>query len=100
MRISLEYEDEPAFATVRHSKVGDYRVLLVKVNGKPFSTWANVAPIFLGDRHYMEQIDRSLVAAMERMLKKVFTDACAAIPEGTDLLVDKEKNADISSVDE
>jgi hypothetical protein len=91
MRLRLEFEDVVAFSTISGGPLGDYRALMVKINGKPFSVWRtlDVANWYLlrDDKHYVEEIDKALVAAMERMLEKVFMDACAAIPEGTDLMI-------------
>jgi hypothetical protein len=93
MRFKLEYEDDPVFATVRHQ--GErYRSLLVKINGKPFSTWVHLDFVYdlrCDDPNYMRAVDENLVAAMERMFERVFNDACAAVPEGTDLMIDKHE---------
>jgi hypothetical protein len=97
MRIRLEYDDGPVFSTVKMPIAGDYRALLVRINGKPFSVWRtlDVAARFIGDeKRYMEEVDRLLVAAMERMFEKVFMDACAAIPEGTDLMDETKGSED------
>jgi hypothetical protein len=104
MRIRLEYEDGPVFGTVRSgpmfgtvSEPTEYRALVVKIGGKPFTVWRrlDIAARFLSDdKRYIEQIDRALVAAMERMFEKVFLDACAAVPEGTDLMDEKKGSED------
>ena len=94
MRFRLEWEDDPVFATARNPLMGDYRALTVKINGKPFSVWVALDVMNryrVDDPDYMRMVDEQLIATMERMFAKVFIDACAAIPEGTDLLVDKEK---------
>jgi hypothetical protein len=90
MRIRLEYDDDPVFATVGH-RTEQYRTLMVKINGKPFSAWVTLDIVYAyrrDDPNYIREIDKSLVAAMERMLGKIFTEACAAVPEGTDLMIE------------
>ena len=84
MRIKLELEDF-RFATTRWAG-GDTRWLQVVVGGKPFSVWVTLDrnDVFRG-LHYGEEVDKSLIAQMEYMLAKILTDACAAIPEGTQL---------------
>lgn len=92
LRLELEYDDRPVFSTFRTPMAGDYRALLVRINGKPFTAWRtlDIAYNYLrDDERYVEEIDKALVAALERMLEKVFLDACAAIPEGTDLMCDR-----------
>jgi hypothetical protein len=89
MRLKLEYEDDPVFATVKYRK-SDYRALTLKINGKPFSVWVTLDLVYQfrrDDPDYMREIDRSLVAAMERMLEKIFLDAVGAIPDGSDLMI-------------
>ena len=91
MRIKLEYDDGPVFATVKvpvGRGLSDYRALTVKINGKPFSTWVNYSPFYSVDEHYLRMIDEQLIASMERIFEKIFMDACAAVKEGTDLLVE------------
>lgn len=95
MRIRLEWEDDPVFATMSHPQFGEYRALTVKINGKPFSVWVVLDVVYryrLNDSGYMKMIDDNLIATMERMFTKIFVDACAAIPDGTDLV--KEKPSD------
>lgn len=91
MRIKLEWEDGPVFASVKAPGLGqgDYRALTVKIHGKPFSVWVNYITFFADDPSYMRSVDEQLVASMERMFARIFTDACAAIPEGTDLMLGK-----------
>lgn len=65
MRLKLEYEDDPVFATVKYRK-SDYRALTLKINGKPFSVWVTLDLVYQfrrDDPDYMREIDRSLVAA-------------------------------------
>jgi hypothetical protein len=90
VRIRLEYEDGPVFATLG-GPLGSYRTLLVKINGKPFTAWCvldSTGYMSIDHERYAKEIDKALVASMERMLGKVFLDACAAVPEGTDLMCD------------
>lgn len=88
MRIKLEYEDGPVFSTVQYPS-GRYRAMMIKIDGKPFTTWRTIEAreFYLSgsDQQYLEEIDKTLVASMERMLTKVFLDAVAAVPEGTEL---------------
>lgn len=93
MRLRLEYEDYPAFATMMFQGQR-YRAMTVKVHGKPFSVWVRLDLVFQGmedDPAYMKEIDDNLVAAMERMLTNLFYEVCAAVPEGTDLLINVDK---------
>jgi hypothetical protein len=93
MRLRLEYDDDPVFATVgRNTEI--YRTLMVKINGKPFSVWVTLDIVYelrRDDPNYIREIDRSLVAAMERMFERIFTEACAAIPEGTNLMLGEKE---------
>jgi len=95
MRIRLEYDDGPVFSTVSHPIPGtmeNFRAMTVRINGKPFSVWRTVDPIemdfhrTIGNKDYMEEVDRALIAAMEKMFEKILLDACAAIEPGTELL--------------
>lgn len=92
MRIKLDYEDRLAFSTIGSPGLGQqqHRTLAIRTGGKNFAVWRTVEPIELayhaGDESYMREIDRMLVASMERMLTKLFTDAVAAVPEGAELL--------------
>jgi hypothetical protein len=93
MRIRLEYEDGPVFGTFRGPLEDSYRAVLVKINGKPFTVWRTLNLTYgylMGDKRYIEEVDKALIASMERMLEKILFDACAAIPEGTNLLEKKE----------
>jgi len=93
MRLRLEWEDDLAFATVQSSG-GDYRALTLKINGKPFSVWVTLDVVYQfrrDDPNYIREIDKSLIAAMERMFEKVFFDAVGAIPAGTDLMIGGNK---------
>jgi len=90
MRLKLDLEDCVRFSTLSHPTQGSYRCLQVKVNGKVFSVWQTMdeyrALYLRDDMDYMAVMDAALVAAMEKMLSKILADACAAVPEGTDLL--------------
>jgi len=93
MRIKLEYEDGPVFSTVLKmpGTLGGpvkYRAMMVKINGRPFTAWRDISEyeMYYHSEGYMREVDNALAAAMEKMLTKVFLDACAAVPEGTDLL--------------
>lgn len=90
MRLKLDIDDGLRFSTLSNPTLGSYRTLMVKVNGKAFSVWMTMdehrALYLRDDRHYMEEVDAALVAAMEKMLTKLFNDACAAVPVGTELL--------------
>jgi hypothetical protein len=97
MRIRLEYEDGPVFSTMSHPLPGtieEFRAMTVRINGKPFSVWRTVDPFetnraMRGAKHgeeYMRHVDEALIAAMEKMLTKIFEDACAAVEPGTELL--------------
>jgi hypothetical protein len=86
MKIKLELEDF-RFATTRENAYGEARWLIVHIEGKPFCVWRQLTPQG-GFRNPKEDeyIDRLLIEKMELMLRKVFVDACAAIPPGTELL--------------
>lgn len=89
MRLKLEHDDNLTFGTFQHS-AGQYRTMMVTIGEKKFNVWRTVEPhesaYHYGDESYMREIDRALVAAMEQMLTKLFTDACAAVKEGAQLL--------------
>jgi hypothetical protein len=85
MKIKLELEDF-RFATTRSGACGDVRVLLVDVEGKPFSVWITMSPQPFQSLERNEYFDKLLIEKMEMMLWKVFVDALKAIPEGTNLL--------------
>jgi hypothetical protein len=86
MKLVLEYDDVH-FGIARSKNHGQYRYLMVTIDGKPFSVWRTVDSFEVErGEHYMRHIDEMLAAQMEIMLKKIFSDACAAIPEGTPLL--------------
>jgi hypothetical protein len=93
MRIRLEYDDRPLFTTLT-GPLGQHRVLLIRVNGKRFTVWRMLrGDEFLfarDDKLYLEEVDKALIASMEKLFEKMFLDACAAIPEGTDLLTEGE----------
>jgi hypothetical protein len=88
MRIRLDFDDGPVFSTVRWLG-GRHRALVVKINGKPFSVWRTLEDYeqYRGE-DYMRAVDDALIAAMEQMFTNIFMDACAAIPDGTELLKD------------
>ena len=85
MKIKLELEDF-CFATTRGATTGDIRWLLVEVGGKQFSVYSVMSPKPFQSPERNEYFDRMLIERMEVMLRKVFVDACKAIPEGTNLL--------------
>jgi hypothetical protein len=85
MKIKLELEDF-RFATTRGATFGDVRWLLVDVGGKPFSVYTTMSPQPFQSPEKSEYYDRLLIEKMELMLRKVFVDACAAIPPGTAIL--------------
>jgi hypothetical protein len=90
VRIKLEYEDGPVFGTFLAEPAGLYRSMIVKINGKPFVVWAKLETetYYMQDKsRYVEEIDKALIASMERMLTKAFNDACAAVPEGVDMML-------------
>jgi hypothetical protein len=83
MKIQLELEDF-RFVTTRDSFTGENRWLLVKISQREFFVKRNTS---LGQSKQEEEwVDRFLVEKMEFMLRKVFVDACAATPLGTQLL--------------
>lgn len=95
MRIKLDLEDRLAFATLSspelagHGLAAQYRCLVIKVGGKDFTVTRVLNGMdyyHMHDGQYIQEIDRALVAAMEQMLSKLLTDACAAVPVGVDLL--------------
>jgi hypothetical protein len=88
MKIKLELDDF-RFGTTRNEVTGEVRWLLVTIEGKPFLVWRRMDGYRWPDPKRDESYDRLLVEKMEFMLRKVFVDACAAIPPGTQLL-DKE----------
>ena len=85
MKIKLELEDF-RFATTQGATIGDVRWLLVQVEGKPFSVYTTMSPKPFCSPEQKDYYDRLLIERMEFMLRKVFVDACAAIPPGTALL--------------
>ena len=88
MKIQLELDDF-RFTTMR-SELGETRVLLVTIEGKPFAVYKQKNDEYRWpDPKRDEAFDRLLIQIMERMLRKVFVDACAAIPDGTNLLEDE-----------
>lgn len=91
MRIKLDMDDMLSFSTLTHPQLGQHRALVIKVQGKTFSVWHSIdrlylTPYSLNDKDYIREIDTMLVKSMEQMLTKIFTDACAAVPVGTELL--------------
>ena len=85
MKILLEHEDTH-FSTLS-GPFARYRVLMVRVNGKPFVTIRTVENFReFYDEDFSKSVDKLLVDSMEKMLSKVFNDACAAVPEGVDLM--------------
>ena len=84
MEIKLELEDFE-FATTL-SQFGDTRFLVVVVEGKPFSVYRQLDPRPFRSPERDACVDRVLIEKMEFMLRKVFVDACKAIPYGTNLL--------------
>ena len=42
MRLKLEYDDAPVFGTIKGPLKSELRALVVKINGKPFTTWARL----------------------------------------------------------
>lgn len=86
MRIKLDFEDYHYVTTF--SPLGEHRFLIVSVDGKPFGVHRQIEA-FSSERS-KEYIDRYLVEQMEVMLRKIFTDACAAIPEGTEILPQRD----------
>jgi hypothetical protein len=96
MKLRIEWEDDPVFATVKYNG-SDYRALTLKIKGKPFSTWVTLDVVYQyrrDDPNYMREIDRSLIGAMERMFEKIFMDAIGAIPDGTDLMINRGEGRD------
>jgi hypothetical protein len=91
MRIKLDYEDNPIFSTLAMSGTSDkYRQLMVNINGKLFCVWRTIDKQreYLLCEDYMKNIDAALIERMEKMLTKVFEDACAAVEVGKDLLAE------------
>ena len=94
MKILLEPEDAH-FSTLSGPFVR-YRALLVKVNGKPFVTTRTVENFRESyDDTFSKSVDLALIESMERMLTKVFNDACAAVPEGVDLMPDEQHTKNV-----
>jgi hypothetical protein len=87
MRIKLDLEDYRYVTTF--STIGEHRFLIVNVDGKPFGVHRQIERF--SSEHQKEYIDRYLVERMEVMLRKILTDACAAIPEGTEILFEGEQ---------
>lgn len=61
------------------------------INGKPFAVCREIIHGEFYNQHAMEAIDRVLVQKMEVMLKQILSNACGAIPPGTEIL-EKERN--------
>lgn len=94
MRLKLEWDDNPTFATVKFNG-GDYRAFTLKIDGKAFSTWVHLDIVYQfrrDDPDYMRAVDEQLIGAMERMLGNVFSKACGAITEGTDLMIEEPQS--------
>jgi hypothetical protein len=85
MKIKLEFDD-CRFATTRENIGGETRWLMVTIEGKPFAVCRTMDGSRWPDKQRDEYFDRLLIENMERILRKVFVDACKAIPEGTNLL--------------
>ena len=96
VRIRLEYDDRPVFSTLTRPDLGargvptTYRTMMVRVGGRTFNVWRTVDQyeMYIDSvrEDYINEIDRALVAAMEQMLTQVFVNACAAVPDGAQLL--------------
>jgi hypothetical protein len=82
MRIKLEMGDYQYVTTI--SPLGEHRFLIIHVNGKPFGVHRTIDQF--SSQSTREFTDRWLVEQMEKMLRKVFVDACAAIEPGTEIL--------------
>lgn len=89
MRILLE-RDDATFTTFAGPN-GRCRALLVRVNGKPFFVTRSYETFREQyDPEYSKHMDEILVGCMERVMTKVFNDACGAIPEGVELLAEEK----------
>ena len=90
MKIQLELEDF-RFATTNWER-GDIRWLLIKIGGKQFSVRREIEAGFdWGDEQQRNaQIDKYLIQEMQIMLAQILRNACAAIPEGTQILKEQE----------
>ena len=85
MKIKLELDDF-RFCTTRDITIGEIRWLVVRIDGKPFAVSRVMNPKVFRSKEEDEFFDRSLIELMEMMLRKVFVDACAAVPVGKNLL--------------
>ena len=84
MKIKLELEDY-RLATTRENIGGETRWLMVKIGEKPLAVWVKLDTYHWPDPKMEEFYERQLVERMEFMLEKILKDACAAIPEGTEI---------------
>ena len=81
MKITLELDDF-RFYTTRNDIQAEVRWLVVDVGGKLFTVWQRL-DMYRWDRPERDAyFDRVLIEKMQRILAKIMTDACAAIPDG------------------
>jgi hypothetical protein len=90
MKIKLELEDFE-FATTDW-EFGTLRWLIVKVGGKKFNVRRSLgrADLWEDVERRNEEIDRYLINQMGHILGQILEDACAAIPDGTEILPRQE----------
>jgi hypothetical protein len=88
MRIHLEldYKDEYRFAELRNEVTGPYKVLLVELDGRKFSTWYRIDSYRMWDRGYVENIEHMVAEQFRGMLEKLFRAALANVPDGVDIM--------------
>lgn len=89
MRVHIELEtqreaDSLYFVTC-HSSLGSYRMLSVRLNGRPFSVWYKLNAWNMEDSNYMKYVDEHLAVQFEQMLEKLLAVTIAKVPE-TDLI--------------
>jgi len=79
MRIKLELEDFKLVST--SGPYGDARWLTVKLAGRPFTVVRQMDPSGWRGQHYMEEVDKVLVAYMEAALEYLLLNAADIFPK-------------------
>ena len=87
VHLELEHKEDFHFATFRSGFSEPYRSLVIRLNGRPFSTWYRLrdGDWRIDDEGYMRNVDETLARQFEAMIEKVFNAAIAAIPDGVDI---------------
>src|SRR5215475_817283 len=88
MRVHLEadydYQQEARFSTLR-SSIGEYRRLVVYLDGRPFAVWYPLSPFQYNNEDYLKAVDGQLTREFEHMVGRLITIALKIVPAGFDL---------------